>query len=678
MDATQHRHGFLRWLTGDLLDLPRERRARIVFRLSFLVLAAGGLAWVCREGTSLLAVGLVFVVYVAAATLWIRGQHQASVDAVVQVKDCLRPWTFPYHTSGLVAGVGFALAGAGAVLDISTALLAGALATYFGSGYLLMRLRTYTGDGGWSVKWGRGVLVAVVVLTVGGLLALETTATAAFLVASLLAAPVGLSLLAEPAIRALQGPRRKDVRAAALIGAVLLVADICIALARVNTEWVAYGFLALALLVVAIVSSTQADIAIVIAAVALMGFTSMSDKKPGALTPQAGDQRVLVALGDSYMSGEGADVFYDEGVLEPANHCNRAPTAWAAMAGRTERLFDSVAFLACSGALTSNVRHVVPTPDGVPPNKRQSNEPGTQLDQVKALKRRLDGKLEPSLVVVGLGGNDAGFSTIGVMCLAPGDCSDKGALFADRLPDVGKALEATYDEIRREFPAAPVLVTAYPAPIYGDNGKPASCDGVALSKNDMAFIRGFVTKLNATVRVAATSRRFYFLGEMEDALKDSHLQLCDKDNGNRPGINFIGLRSVGGVAEQRFNPANWYHNSLHPNERGHAAMLQVFEQWRATHRKPLRDAPVAATSAHAAAGASPEPLCDLVGGGSSTTERCVDKAAAWTRGQLADALLWPGLWGLQIAVATLAAWLLAVALFGCRKPWWPDPRPRRT
>jgi lysophospholipase L1-like esterase len=623
----------------------------------------------------------VFVVYVAAATLWIRGQHQASVDAVVQGKDSLRPWTFPYRTSGLVAGVGFALAVAGAALDNSTALLSGALATYFGLGYLLMRFRTYTGDGCRSrVNWGAGLLVAVVVLSVGGLLALEATTKAAFLIASVLFAPIGLSLLAEPAIRALQGPRRKDVRAAALIGVVLFAADVGIAVARVDTAWVGYAFVALALLVAAVVSSTQADIAIVIAAVALMGFTSMSEDKPDALRPQAGQQNVLVALGDSYMSGEGADVFYDEDDLEPANHCNRAPTAWAAMAGRTTRLFDSVAFLACSGARTFNVRHVVPTSAGVRPNKPQFNEPGTQLDQVRALKKRLGGKLDPSLVVVGLGGNDAGFSTIGMMCLAPGDCSEKRALFEDNLPDVGKALAATYDEIRREFPAAPVLVTAYPAPIYTENGKPESCDGVALSRKDMEFIRDFVTKLNATVQQAAASKRFYFLGDMEHALADSHLQLCDEENGKRPGINFIGLRSVGGIAEQRFNPVNWYHNSLHPNERGHAAMLQVFEQWRATHPNPPRDAPGSATDvpggangAPGGANVAPEPPCDLVGGGPSTTVRCVDKGAAWARGQLADTLLWPGVWGLQIAVATLAAWLLAVALFGCRKPWWPRP-----
>ena len=651
--------------------MPADRVARIAFRLGFFVLAAGGLAWVCRQGTSLLAVGLVFVVYVAAATLWVRGQHQASVDAVVLGDETLRPWTFGYRTSGVAAAVGFVVAVVGAVVDNGTALVAGVLVTYLASGYLLMRFRMYAGGGGpLRVKVGALVLGAVVVLVLVGLLALEASMWAAVLVASVVFAPIGLSLLAEPAIRSLQVPGRElVVAAAALAGVVVLAADVGIAVARVDTAWIAYGFLALALLVVAIVSSTQADIAVVIAATALMGVTSMSEDKPGALTPQPGQKRVLVALGDSYISGEGADIFYDEGDREQANHCNRAPTAWAAMAGQTKRLFDSVAFLACSGARTFNVRHVVPTAEGARPNKPQYNEPGTQLDQVEELKKRLGGELDPSLVVVGLGGNDAGFATIGMMCLAPGDCSDKRELWESNLPNVGRALAATYGEIRREFPDAPVLVTAYPAPIYTDKGGPVSCGQVALSKKDMEFIGDFVTKLNDTVERAAASERFYFLDEMELALADAHLQLCDPQNDQRPGINFIGLRSVGGIAEQRFNPANWYHNSLHPNERGHAAMLQVFEQWRAKNPDPAKDAPGGATAAPGGASGAPEPPCDLVGGGPSTTVRCVDEGAAWARGQLADTILWHW-WGLQVAVATLAAWLLAVALFGWRKPWW--------
>src|SRR5215207_9259031 len=95
------------------------RIMRIALRLTFLLAATVGLVIVCREGSSLSEVGLVFTVYVAAATLWVRGQHQASVDAAQQGNESLRPWTFPYWISGLAVLVGFAVAGFGVWQDVS-------------------------------------------------------------------------------------------------------------------------------------------------------------------------------------------------------------------------------------------------------------------------------------------------------------------------------------------------------------------------------------------------------------------------------------------------------------------------------------------------------------------------------------------------------------------------------
>jgi lysophospholipase L1-like esterase len=650
--------------------MSSARVARIAFRLSFLVAAAVALAIVCRQGSSLFEVGLVFTVYVAAATLWVRGQHQASVDAAQAGDETLYPWTFPYSISGAVVAAGFVLIVVGVWQDISTALLAGVLAAYLGLGYLLMRFRMYrTGHRVPRVKAGAIVLLVSAGLSLAGLLALEDHAFGAVVLLGLgvLSAPVGLSILAEPAIRRLQTPGHGRVVAwAAAVGALALAVDIGVAVWRVETTGILLA--AVALLTLAIVSSTQADIAIVIAAVTLMGVTSMSEPKPEALTPEPEDERVLVALGDSYMSGEGADIYYSEEVDEEQgreeNHCNRAPTAWAAMAGQTERLFDSVAFLACSGARTYNVRHG---------GKVQYNEPGTQLDQVDALQQELGEGFDPSLVVISLGGNDAGFSTIGMMCLAPGDCGDQRHLWLDNLDEVRKALTETFGEIRGEFPNAPVLVTPYPAPIY-TGGDRLGCDQVALSAGDIGFINEFLPALNLRVRRAAEAWRFYFLDEMEESLANAHLQLCDPDNDKRPGINFIGLRSVSGIAEQRFNPKNWYHNSLHPNERGHAAMLQVFEQWRAKHPDPPTDAAPAdgqePAEAQETSGRPPtKPPCDLVEDDQGTTVQCRAEAAKWARGQLSDTILlhW---WGLQIAGAALAAWVLGVALFGWRKPWW--------
>src|SRR4051812_6585089 len=100
--------------------LGEARVVRIAMRLVFLLGAAAGLALVCRQGASLFAVGMVFVVYVVAATLWVRGQHQASVDAAQTDDDFLRPWTFPFTVSVAALGAGLILVWAGFAKDVSS------------------------------------------------------------------------------------------------------------------------------------------------------------------------------------------------------------------------------------------------------------------------------------------------------------------------------------------------------------------------------------------------------------------------------------------------------------------------------------------------------------------------------------------------------------------------------
>jgi len=177
----------------------------------------------------------------------------------------------------------------------------------------------------------------------------------------------------------------------------------------------------LGLLVVALASSTQADIAVVLGVLALLGVTPLQAALPDALRP-GGREHVLVALGDSYMSGDGADIYYrgtDDGGRDM---CRRSPTAWAAMAGQ-QRPFDGALFLACSGASTYNVRA---DPSGRP---RPSGQPGEDLPQLAQYRRLQEvDPFHPELVVLTVGGNDAGFATVGVMCLAPGNCNRRASL----------------------------------------------------------------------------------------------------------------------------------------------------------------------------------------------------------------------------------------------------------
>ena len=644
--------------------MTRHRTSYTAVRFVLFLGAAFALATVCRQGVPLTVVGMVLAAYVAAASWWVLGQHIASVDAWRKDDPTLRPRApNPWLSLAflLLGAAGFAY---GAARDNGTTLIGGTVLAYLSAGYLLARARLYTTAAGERrcTRAAVSVLTVVAVAAFVGLLLLERDGRYAFLAGALVFAPIGLSLLAEPEIRKLQGvPGDRRLARRAGIGGALLVLAIVVAYIRVDTAWIVYAFLGLSLLVLAIVSSTQADIAVVIALVALMGLTPGSKEKPDALEPESGDPNVLVALGDSYMSGEGEEVYYEEeGDEDHENHCHRAPTAWAVEAVTEKRLFERVAFLACSGALTNNVRHAEPLLPNPAPTP-QYNETDTQLDRVHALG------LEPSLVVVSLGGNDAGFATIGMMCMAPGDCSDKEELWIDNLPRVAGALSVAYGQIRKEFPRAPVLVVGYPAPIYAGKGR--SCDDVALSKKDIGFVTKFVRLLNDTVEETATSKKGFHFLDMEPALADEHRQLCDPENDGEPGLNFIGLRSVGGFPEQRFNPSNWYHNSLHPNELGHDAMLKAFERWHASHNPPAGGKAPTTT-------APPEPQCDLweeepskEAGEPSAKPDCDDEAATWVRGRVRDMMLFWGLWGLQIGLATAGAWLLAVAYFSWPKPW---------
>lgn len=647
-------------------------------RHTFLLAALVTLLVVCRQGVGLPTVMVAVVLYVVAVTLVVRAEY------VTWVSCAAPPWTPRYAVLLTLLGTGVAVVAAGFLLPvdgIGWLVFPGAVAAYLSVGLLLTRLRS-RGRPETQLRVG----VGAVALTVGGaglgltLLAVSVALPVGLLLlaAGLAAAPTGVSVLAERAVRRLAGHSGRRFTLA-LAGGGLVVAAAGAAMAQVGSVWMLLTLVALAGLMIAIASGTLADAFAVLGVMALMGVTPMHEPVPDSLRPDEGDRKVLVAFGDSYMSGEGAEVYYEGTDEGGVNHCRRSPTAWAALAGERGD-FDGLAFLACSGARTRNVR------EG---GAVQLGEQGTQLEQYAALQRH--SSFTPGLVVISIGGNDAGFSTVGTTCLAPGSCDhpDVRRTFLDSLDQVERSLVRAFAQMRRQFPTTPVVVTAYPSPVHrGPGGR--VCDDLALSRGDVDFIDRFLGALNERVRTAAEANGFHFLAEMEQAMADAHLQLCDPANGARPGLNFVGLRSVSGLAEQRFNPMNWIHNSFHPNERGHAAMLRTFEQWLAAHpdlAAPGRgEAPPGAglavmpasgggaaegsavgsdvgpaTSPTSAVGVSG---CDLVGA-DATLPSCRAEADRWALSQLARSVLWP--WGWLVGAMALGSWLLAVAFFASRR-----------
>jgi lysophospholipase L1-like esterase len=322
-------------------------------------------------------------------------------------------------------------------------------------------------------------------------------------------------------------------------------------------------------LLAALVSNTHADIVVVLCVIALLGVAPSEVDPVVAHKPGAG-RSDLLALGDSCMSGEGARTYISNTDKSGSNTCRRAPTAYAVLAVGPEKPFDHVTFLACSGARTYNVQPRPPGKDPLygpdPAPSPQNGESGTQVDQITALGPAY----RPRLAIVSLGGNDAGFSPLGDACIAPDDCIKEQDLFIGNLQRIRSALVQTYRSIRAVLPHTPVVVVPYPQPL--DNA--GSCGAIALSAQDRKFIQKFLVSLNQVIRSAADQVGFYYLDTMETALAGKHLQLCDPANKGGYGINFVSLESVSGLPGQRFNPVNWLHDSFHPNERGHQAMLR--------------------------------------------------------------------------------------------------------
>ncbi|HEX3004114.1 MAG TPA: GDSL-type esterase/lipase family protein [Angustibacter sp.] len=428
-------------------------------------------------------------------------------------------------------------------------------------------------------------------------------------------------------------------------------------------------------------SSDSAALAVVLVAAGILVWAGAPrEVAPDAsVQPKRGEPYFLV-LGDSYTSGEGAPNYLD-GTNRVArngdrtNECRRAPTAWGLRLARRhpDGVPSRVVFVACSGALTEDI--VTTARLGL------DGRPGgpAELGEFARVRDRL-GLSAPAFVVVGIGGNDAGFSTVGATCVGPGDCSRIGQRFLDdpdrpdvpaaadpgalpptatRPPDedlaaISDDLDAAYDRIRAAVgPGVPVLAVPYPVPL----GDAARCTDGLLQPHERAFLRKFVPQLNGVVAAAAARHGFLYVDSMERALTDEGDALCEGP-GAAAGLNLVALNPKGGTARDALDPANWFHNSLHPTPAGHAAMEAAVEHWLAAHPglttptpDPAARFPVA--SIEQLLGAN-TPRC-----APDRADRCQLQGAGWQHAQLTNA--YRGLLG-PVALSFVGAWLLLAPL----------------
>jgi lysophospholipase L1-like esterase len=286
----------------------------------------------------------------------------------------------------------------------------------------------------------------------------------------------------------------------------------------------------------------------------------------------------------------------------------------------------------------------------------------TQLAQLEALLD--ESAVDVRLVVVSIGGNDAGFADIGAACLAPGSCVALGARWLTRLAGVARKVERAYDAIRRTVGRdVPVLAVPYPQPIREE-----SCPASLLDDDEHQFLAGFVGELNRAVAHAARNAGVHYLEGMEGALTGG-LRICEGDE-DEIGVNFLPLATVDGLTDQVVNPVNWIHNSLHPNERGHAAMAGALADWRAANPAPDALDPLTARQPFAPAELdevmSPVPA-SYCGGPGDDPAFCGRDDQDWALTQVGLLLLYASI---PAALVVAGCWLLWLELLPRTRPWW--------
>ena len=298
---------------------------------------------------------------------------------------------------------------------------------------------------------------------------------------------------------------------------------------------------------------------------------SGSEQEP----PDVPRERVVISLGDSYISGEAGDLIgnnsaeiragaYVDGTDTPNNRCHRsdvAPINSAQISG--VRAIN----IACSGATSENVL-----------NTGQWGE-GSQIGQLRTLAQAND----VEMVVVSIGGNDAGFEDLVAACVTgfalDRPCSDPGIAgpFERRVENnLGPGADATVAAVKQVLATtgnsdARIVLQSYPSPVPSFtvyDGPQRLNHGCAFLGDDIRYIDStFVPLIDETLRGVASAQGVEFLS-LSDAFVGK--ELCSRTVTSRGNSsNPADLEWAAGVRLGSNGPLQ---QSVHPNALGQQAL----------------------------------------------------------------------------------------------------------
>jgi lysophospholipase L1-like esterase len=298
---------------------------------------------------------------------------------------------------------------------------------------------------------------------------------------------------------------------------------------------------------------------VIVAAVVLVRLVMWAVPRDEADDEPNPDSTVkVVALGDSFMSGEGASSFIRGTNVLDMNECRRAKTAYPVLLA--EVLHARLVFAACSGA---RVRDVIQLPGDPKSSGQYENSPSDVaggLKQIEVLRQHADA----DIVLVSLGGNDVEFAkTVQDCVLGTVSCVANAGTYMSRVSALYNPLLSAYRQIRQAAPHATVFAVTYPMP-FGPN----PCQFSLFSSDEFRFVDEFVTRLNQVIAFTGSMAGINVIDAKNALVSRRICEVRVRD----AAMNVIAIgRPHGG----RLDVRRWLHGAFHPNAVGHRMLATL-------------------------------------------------------------------------------------------------------
>lgn len=292
-----------------------------------------------------------------------------------------------------------------------------------------------------------------------------------------------------------------------------------------------------------------------------------------------------LALGDSFTSGEGEtdDNYYLNGTNDEFEKCHVSTRSYPYLIANLSDIDPTyMRSVACSGARTEDV---IGNDSGYLGQGKRLGIGGINLsppdiilskDQSKnsfipghIRQNTFVEKYRPSVVTIGIGGNDAGFMETLKTCIGPNTCDAAGTSedreqTAIEIKNLFNTLVETYKNIYMASPNSKIYAIGYPK-IINQDGDCGLSLGYLLDDTEKQFVNEGIVYLNEVIEAAAKSVGIKYINT-QDAFGD-HV-LCGEIE---PGaMNSIVL----GDDTNLVNDSRWFrfigNEGFHPNSFGHA------------------------------------------------------------------------------------------------------------